>query len=100
MNSSSPGTSSNAPERQSCLARSILSSELETKFHQMWRRPMCSPPITMTLESSENASVYASLGEAAEDLRARLRQVVQMELMSDVPVGVLLSGGVEYVFDA
>ena len=49
----------------------------------------------MNLEASEGAPAYAGINEAAEDLRECLREVVKMELMSDVPLGLFLSGGVD-----
>ena len=36
-----------------------------------------------------------SLGEAAEAYRERLKQAVRRQLLSDVPVGILLSGGID-----
>ena len=53
MRSGSPGTRAKRSSRQSCFARSIRASELETKFHQMCRGPSSgAPPATITRESS------------------------------------------------
>jgi len=43
----------------------------------------------------EDPAPRASLAEAAADLRERLREVVRLHLMSDVPVGIFLSGGLD-----
>ena len=45
MNSVSPGTWPKRPSRQSCLAWSIRSCELDTKFHHMWRGPSGAPRV-------------------------------------------------------
>ena len=47
-----------------------------------------SPPV-------EDGAPGAGLAEAAADLRDRLREVVRIHLMSDVPVGIFLSGGLD-----
>ena len=51
-----------------------------------WSRPR---PVTAGAERTESADVLA------EELRERLRDSVRAHLVSDVPVGVLLSGGVD-----
>ena len=51
-----------------------------------WARPR---PVAAGAERTESA------GELAEELRERLRDSVRAHLVSDVPVGVLLSGGVD-----
>ncbi len=48
----------------------------------------------VTLEQSETGSV-PSEREAAELLKERLREAVRLELVSDVPLGVFLSGGID-----
>ncbi|WP_432735239.1 asparagine synthase (glutamine-hydrolyzing) [Maridesulfovibrio sp. FT414] len=45
---------------------------------------------------TEQKDVFAgSLAEACDEYRDRLEQAVQSQLLSDVPVGVLLSGGID-----
>ena len=51
-----------------------------------WARPR---PVSAGAERTESAD------ELAEELRERLRDSVRAHLVSDVPVGVLLSGGVD-----
>ena len=43
----------------------------------------------------ESEAPGRGLAEAAADLRDRLREVVRLHLMSDVPVGIFLSGGLD-----
>ncbi len=45
--------------------------------------------------SFEARSPYSSIGEAAEALEALVRSTVKDHMISDVPVGILLSGGVD-----
>ena len=55
------------------------------KLHQYW---------DMDLAQSERAPVR-SVDEWVEEFRATLTEAIGMELMSDVPLGVFLSGGID-----
>jgi asparagine synthase (glutamine-hydrolysing) len=45
--------------------------------------------------SYEGERLKIGEGEAAEEVRCRLREAVRMRLVSEVPLGVLLSGGID-----
>jgi len=57
--------------------------------------PLASPAFTQFRTRFEPAVIPARRGEWAEALRDGIRSAVSRQLMSDVPLGVLLSGGVD-----
>ena len=63
-----------------CLTVDIRT--LEVKTSRFWQPPACESPV-------------ASLEEAEEQLEAMLRQAVNSHLVADVPIGILLSGGLD-----
>jgi asparagine synthase (glutamine-hydrolysing) len=67
--------------------------KLPASHYLVWERGAAAVRSYWDLEFAENR--YPSLEAAAEELRARLREAVRLRLVSDVPLGVLLSGGVD-----
>lgn len=63
-----------------CLTVDIATLGIESR--RFWQVPRCDDPMT-------------SLEEAEEQLEIKLRQAVQTHLVADVPVGILLSGGLD-----
>lgn len=63
-----------------CLTVDIRTLEIKTS--RFWQPPACESPV-------------ASLEEAEEQLEATLRQAVKSHLVADVPIGILLSGGLD-----
>lgn len=55
---------------------------LEVETSRFWQVPICENPVV-------------SLAEAEEQLEAKLRQAVRSHLVADVPIGILLSGGLD-----
>jgi asparagine synthase (glutamine-hydrolysing) len=69
--------------------------KLEAAHTLFWKRGEAEPEPRPYWKLRMGTDGPATVGEAAEDLTGRLREAVAMRLISDVPLGAFLSGGVD-----
>jgi len=69
--------------------------KLPPAYRLTWRRGAPQPDSNAYWDVSFAQQTAASEGELAEDLVVRLREATRLRLISDVPLGAFLSGGVD-----